>query len=336
MLKRYKEILQGAPARHTLLKMVEVDNEFYRLDDDGLWALHDDRIKEYRDLLETAEIKGHGLEPKSTLLNVKIEIAKRMLKNCYYCEVRCGADRYVRPGACGVDFVSRISSEFLHYGEEPELVPSHTIFFEGCNLKCVYCQNWQISTMVSGPVAEPKRLCEAIERRHRQGSRNVNFVGGDPIPHLHTVLETIDCTRIGIPMIWNSNMYMTTDTMKLLEGAIDVYLADFRYGNDEHALKYSKVKNYWGVVTRNFLEAQCQAEVLVRQLVLPGHVECCTRPIIAWCAENLGRGVRFNLMFQYRPEYRAEEYPEIDRPLTMAEIRRATEIAKEYGLTDLV
>jgi putative pyruvate formate lyase activating enzyme len=139
-----------------------------------------------------------------------------------------------------------------------------------------------------------------------------------------------------LPVIWNSNMYMTPEAMKILDGAVDLYLADFRYGNDEQALRYSGIRDYWEIVTRNFIEAKRQADLLVRQLVLPGHVECCTKPIVDWCADHLGKDVRFNLMFQYHPEYRAFAYQEINRPLSGSEVRRALEIVKEAGLTNVV
>lgn len=332
-MKRYESISSGVPARHLLLKSVGVDAGFESLDDGALWALHDDKISEYRKLLESS---GLHSRKSVSLLDVKVELAYRMLKACRFCERQCGIDRRERPGACCADITSHVSSEFLHQGEEPELIPSHTIFFEGCSFKCVYCQNYEIATRISGPAASAEDLCRLIERRYRQGSRNVNFVGGDPTPHLHTILKTVNCIDVNLPTIWNSNMYMSTDAMRLLEGTMDVFLADFRYGNDEHAKKYSGIDDYWNVTTRNFLEANRQAELLVRQLVLPGHVECCTKPIVEWCAANMGKNVRFNLMFQYHPVYRAYAFPEINRVLTSKEVRRAIEIVEEAGLTNVV
>lgn len=320
---------------HRFLKSVSVDAGYLLLNDQDLWKLHDEFIDQYR------QARTHGEIPtivrqEPSLIDIKIELADRMLKACGFCERRCGTNRYGKAGACHADAVSHISSEFLHQGEEPELIPSHTIFFEGCNFACAYCQNWTIATRVKGPALDADHMCRIIEARRRQGSANVNFVGGDPTPHLHTILRIVKCMPEDLPVIWNSNMYMTTEAMKLLEGVVDLYLADFRYGNDEHAYKYSGIKDYWAVTTRNFLEAKQQADVLVRQLVLPGHVECCTKPIVEWCAENLGKDVRFNLMFQYHPEYRAFAYPEINRPLNAKEVRRAAEIVKEAGLTNLV
>ncbi len=334
-MERYLKILKGAPARHILLKSVAVPSDFRGLDDKELWKLHDDKAHEYRKL-DVSIDPGKVARRIPSLLDIKIELAARIMERCYFCEIRCGANRYKRPGACGVEYQSHYYSEFLHYGEEPELVPSHTIFFEGCTFACAYCQNWTIATEIRGNIVDPKAMAGLIEERHREGGRNVNFVGGDPTPHLHTILEIISHVDSNIPTVWNSNMYITPESMKLLEGTVDVFLGDFRYGNDEHASRYSSGSNYWAVTTKAFLNAQAQADVLVRQLVLPGHVECCTRPIVEWCAKDLGRDVRFNLMFQYYPEYRANMYPEIDRTLSGDEIRRALEIVKGAGLTNLV
>jgi putative pyruvate formate lyase activating enzyme len=324
-MNRYSRILKGASARHVILKSIEVAPNFKGLDDRELWRLHDEKMKEYREL----NAKSGPLRDRRTpsLLDVKIDLAARIMEHCHFCEIRCGVNRYKRPGACGVDYRSHYYSEFLHYGEEPELVPSHTIFFEGCTFACAYCQNWTLATEIRGAVAEPEKLARLIEVRHGEGGKNVNFVGGDPTPHLCTILEVVGAVDANIPVIWNSNMYITPESMRLLEGTVDVFLG---------ASRYSSGSNYWAVTTRAFLEAKAQADVLVRQLVLPGHVECCTKPIVEWCAQNLGPDVRFNLMFQYYPEYRASWFPEINRTLSGEEIRRAVEVVRQAGLKNLV
>jgi putative pyruvate formate lyase activating enzyme len=335
-MKRYNQVIRGAPARHVILKSIAADVSYKSRDDELLLKHHDFLMVRYR-----KQLKDGGPLPKKSdlspsLLDVKIELAERMLKNCRFCERRCGINRLEKAGACGCDAVSHVASEFLHNGEEPDLIPSHTIFFEGCNFNCSYCQNWSIARLVRGPVADVDRLAKLIELRHRQGSTNVNFVGGDPTPHLATILKILKAMSVNLPVIWNSNMYMTPEAMKLIEGAVDLYLADFRYGDDDHAKRYSGIDYYWLITTQNFTEAKKQADILVRLLVLPGHVECCAGPIMRWCAENLGESVRFNLMFQYHPEYQAKNFPEINRVLTAAEISRARELAKKAGLKNLV
>jgi putative pyruvate formate lyase activating enzyme len=281
-----------------------------------------------------AEVAGDL--PPNSLLDVKLELARRMLENCTFCERRCGADRASGDkGYCGVGAASRYCSDFLHMGEEAELVPSHTIFFSGCTFRCVYCQNWDIAVHPSaGFPAEPAMLSAVLLEGLSQGSRNANFVGGNPDPNLHTILEIIGLAGEGVrflPMVWNSNMYASLETMEILEGVIDIHLGDFRYGNDDCARELSDVDGYFGVVSRNFRSAFEASEVMVRHLVLPGHLECCSRPIMEWVSENMP-GVYFNLMFQYRPEYQAGLHPGIDRRLSTEERRQALRMAEEYGL----
>jgi putative pyruvate formate lyase activating enzyme len=277
------------------------------------------------------------LEPaRCSLLDLKLELSRRMLAHCSFCERRCGADRAAgETGYCGVGAESRYSSDFLHMGEETELVPSHTIFFSGCTFRCVYCQNWDIAMHPrSGLWAEPPMLAGVLQEGIAQGSRNANFVGGNPDPNLHTILETINLVGSQgrfLPMVWNSNMYTSLEAMELLNGVIDVYLGDFRYGNDDCARELSDVEGYFAFVSRNFAFAWRTAEVMVRHLVLPGHLECCTRPIMKWVSRNMP-GAYFNLMFQYRPEYQAGLFPSIDRRLTEEERRAAGAMADEYGI----
>ncbi|MEL4304474.1 radical SAM protein [Methanococcoides sp. LMO-2] len=325
------------PARFRITKSIPVDFDPLASIED-LWTIHDLEIGKYRELLETIDLKGKNIElpeAQPSLLDLKVGIAERILGNCHLCERRCGVNRRKgEKGFCRLLETSRYASEFLHMGEEPELVPSHTIFFTGCVFACVFCQNWDISTRPeSGFVADPENLAGIIEMRRLEGSSNVNFV--TPTPHAHCVLKIINRTNVNVPMVWNSNMYHSSEVAKVLEGVIDVYLADFKYGSDECARKYSKVKDYTYVVKRNHEVAYQDAEVIIRHLVMPGHLECCTRPIAEWVASHIPE-VRFNLMFQYSPYFRASEYPEIDRRLTSNEKRRAIEIVEEAGLEDVL
>lgn len=326
-LDHYFDILEGLRVprfRETMRVPVEYNKD---ASIDNLWKVHEEAMQRL----------GETGEGEHSLLDLKVDLAWRILESCCFCEHRCEVNRLKHQvGFCGVEAVSRYASEFLHTGEEPELVPSHTIFFTGCTFRCVYCQNWDIGTSPrSGAPILAERMAEVIALRHAQGARNVNFVGGDPGPHLHTILGIINIVRVDTPMIWNSNMYQSVEAMKLLDGVIDVYLADFRYGNDDCAKRLSKIKRYWEVTTRNFLEADRQTELLVRHLVLPGHLECCTRPIVEWIGEHMP-DVRFNLMFQYRPQYKAEQYPDINRFLTREEQSLAIDIVQDAGLTNVL
>ncbi len=335
-LSRYLNVTRDRlPSQFLISQSVSVDfNRDSSMDE--LWDLHDRAMRSYREKLEGVKsIEELPRRAGSSLLDLKVAIADRILEACHFCERRCGANRRRREtGYCRCDAVSHYSAEFLHYGEEPELVPSHTVFFTGCNFSCVYCQNWEISTAPQmGTSILPQEFARIIALRRAYGSRNVNFV--TPTPHTHIILKILNALKINIPVVWNSNMYYSHEIARLLEGAVDVYLGDLRYGNDECAKKYSNVRNYWSVVTRNFMLAYTGGEILLRHLVLPGHLECCTKPIVQWTKENIPK-VRFNLMFQYNPAYRAYEYPDINRTLTPEEIQRALQIVKEAGLEDVL
>jgi putative pyruvate formate lyase activating enzyme len=275
--------------------------------------------------------------PKTSpsLLDLKVAIADRMIEKCHCCGWRCEINRKTgEKGFCRLTDFSNYASEFLHMGEEPELVPSHTIFFTGCTFGCVYCQNWDISTCPEeGVRIDPGKLARLIDLRRMHGAKNVNFV--TPTPHVHTILKTVREISINTPVVWNSNMYHSPEIAEILEGVVDVYLGDFKYGNDSCARKYSKIKNYLEIMQPNFEFAYKTAEILLRHLVLPGHLECCTKPISEWVAKNIPH-IRFNLMFQYRPCYRVIEYPELNRGLTPEEKTRAIEIVKEAGIEDLL
>ncbi|UCF07784.1 MAG: radical SAM protein, partial [Thermoplasmata archaeon] len=130
----------------------------------------------------------------------------------------------------------------------------------------------------------------------------------------------------------NSNMYLTEESMSLLDGVIDLYLTDFKYGNSRCAERLSNVKDYWDIITRNHAIARAQCEMIIRHLVLPGHFECCSKPVLSWIAENL-EGVRVNVMDQYRPEYNAHEFPELTSRLKKDEFMKAYMLARDLGLS---
>jgi len=273
-----------------------------------------------------------------SLLDLKALIAHRMMSECMICENRCMVDRTAdQRGKCRVGNSSFYASEFLHLGEESELVPSHTVFFTGCTFECVFCQNWDIAhgRMASADAGYPvdENLVETIMKREKT-ARNLNLVGGNPDQHLANVLDILIALAsrgYSRPIVWNSNLYMTPDALELLTGVADVHLADFKYGTNECGKKLSGIDNYWDVVTRNLLAVSPVSDIIIRHLVLPGHLECCTARVVEWTSKNLP-DARFNLMFQYHPDYRAGEHPEINRFLSDKERERALELAREAGL----
>lgn len=328
-LRRYFDVLDGKKLpRHIICRSILVD---VSLDepDEVLWEEHDRALKEFEKNEDrgSAEVTGGN-----SLLDLKVELANRLYRRCIFCERRCMVDRTAKHGVCGVQ-AARISSMFHHYGEEPELVPSYTVFFSGCNFRCQFCQNYDISQRITGYELSPADLSGKLEAVE---ARNINWVGGEPTPNLNFILDVLRRYNGVMPSVWNSNMYMSEEAMSLLRGTQDLFLTDLKYGNDECAKRLSKVDNYTEIVKRNHELAREQAELIVRHLVLPGHLECCTREVARFVAEELGRETRFNLMFQYRPMYRAHRHPEINRVLTGGEVSRAWEIVREAGLENVI
>jgi putative pyruvate formate lyase activating enzyme len=276
--------------------------------------------------------------PTKSYFDLKTEIANRILQQCHFCSRRCGVNRLAGElGYCKCGDTMAVSSIFAHVGEEPELVPSGTIFTMGCTIRCSHCQNWTISQwMERGAECKPRDLAREVERLRLSGCRNVNLVGGEPTPWLKQWLETFRHVSVNVPVVWNSNSYYSPETARLLAGFADVYLLDFKYGPADCAERISDAPDYWKVCTRNHLEAKKHGELIIRVLVLPNHLECCTKPTLNWIAENLGPETRVNLMFQYRPEWRANEIPELHRRLTKHETKKAVQLAKKAGLRNFV
>jgi putative pyruvate formate lyase activating enzyme len=303
-----------------------------------LWKEHSRALRSRR---------GRNSASKKSLLDLKLAIVSRMMASCELCERRCRADRESgNQGRCGV-LEARIASHFMHHGEEEPLVPSYTIFFAGCNFECVFCQNCDISTTPEAGRHIPydlmaRRLENLSEvgsagfkvtlvREWTERARNVNWVGGEPTPNLAYILRVLAETKSNLPQIWNSNMYMSEESMSLLEGTVDVFLADLKYGNDDCARRYSKVDDYFRVVARNHRISAGYADLVVRHLMLPGHLECCTIPVLEWLARNVPDAV-VNIMNQYRPMHMASHYPELMARVTQKDHQLALRRAQELGI----
>ncbi len=340
-LPRYVGVVKGElRAKFVIAKNMAVDFDSDASTED-LWNIHGLTLDEYIQMekrLDGGEAKFPDIGGEKSFLDLKLELGRRVMTSCHLCTRRCSVDRlsgergYCR---CGDEF--SVSSYFPHLGEEPELVPSGTIFTCGCSIRCLHCQNWGISQWnEQGTIAGPSRVARIVESLKSQGCRNVNMVGGDPTPNCWLWLRTMKDVNVDIATVWNSNSYYSQETAELLAGFIDLYLLDFKYGNDGCAEAISDAPGYFEACTRNHLMANRYGEVVIRVLVLPGHNECCTGAILEWIAENLGPWTRVNLMFQYRPEWRARERRELRRRLTGEEIEGALEMAERAGLKNLV
>jgi putative pyruvate formate lyase activating enzyme len=340
----YSVMRNEKPAKFLIAKKtpVEINPYLQELELKDLWRLHEkasQRFTEYLRSVKRGELSIEKLEdPKYSYLDVKIAIAYKLITPCRLCERACGALRLKgKPGVCLVDRDIIVHSFFHHMGEEAPLVPSGTIFYGGCNFKCVFCQNYDISQVRAreGEKLSPKELANIQVHLRRRGARNINHVGGEPTPHLPFILESFKYLDVNVPQLWNSNMYMSLESMMLLEDIIDIWLPDLKYGNNNCAWRLSKVRNYWEVATRNIKRAHDAGDIIIRHLVMPNHLECCTRPILEWIAKNTPRAL-VNIMDQYRPEHLVAKYPkmysDIARRPTRNEILEAYRIAEELGI----
>lgn len=297
--------------------------------------IKDPNIKVRKALPKYFDILEGKAKPKfkSANLDNKIKEAYLILENCQLCERKCKVNRRKgEKGFCQVQDRMKICSIFPHFGEEFFFVPSLTIFFWSCTFSCQFCQNWTISQRIDeGEVYQEKELAKIIDSYSRS-SRNVNFVGGEPTTCLPFILKTLKYVKSDIPVVWNSNFYMSDVAMKLLSGIVDVYLSDWKYFSDKCAERLSKVKNYIKIIKRNHNLAFSDSELVTRHLILPNHFECCTKPILEYLAQNFKDKVILNLMDQYRPCYNAYMYPEISRTLTFEEFEKVENLAKELNL----
>ncbi len=286
-------------------------------------------LKRYLKILDEKE------KPKFQKVNLEKLEAKafEIVSKCELCERKCKVKRLKgEKGYCKAPPSLRISSIFAHYGEEYFFVPSLTIFFMGCTFSCVFCQNWEISQWYEqGYELSPKDLAKTIELRANE-CRNINLVGGEPTPYLPWIIQSLRYVKAPLPIIWNSNFYMSVTTMNILKGIVDVYLSDWKYGNNACAERLSNAKNYCEIVERNHELAFKSGELVIRHLVLPGHVKCCTKPVLKRIAELFGDKVIVNIMAQYRPEYKAKEFKDIARYPSRKELEEAWSYAEKLGL----
>lgn len=269
------------------------------------------------------------------------------LHRCTLCPRKCGADRYTKAGFCGSGSLVRAAKAYLHMWEEPCISGtrgSGTVFFSGCCLKCCYCQNYKISCENLGKEISETRLAEIFLELQKKGAHNINLVS--PTQFVPQIISALDlCSgKLKIPVVYNTGGYERVETLKMLEGYIDVYLPDFKYFDDALAEKYSGAKNYFEVVTAALKEMYRQVGdyktengiicrgMIIRHLVLPTHRHDSIR-ILEWIAENLPRsGVMISLMSQYTPFYKSSEHKEISRRISTFEYNSVLDKARELEL----
>jgi putative pyruvate formate lyase activating enzyme len=277
--------------------------------------------------------------------------AVERLRHCLVCPRNCGIDRIAgRTAVCHTGRYAQVSSYFPHLGEEDCLRGwrgSGTIFFSMCNLRCVFCQNYDISQVQRGSEASPERLAVMMLELQAEGCHNINFVTPE-----HVVPQVIEAVAIAaerglrLPLVYNTSAYDSFDSLQLLDGIIDIYMPDFKFWDSTASLRYVKAKNYPEVARCGIREMHRQAGVLkcderglakrgvlVRHLVMPGDAAG-TESIMRFLADEISRDTYVNVMSQYHPAGRvsAAEFREINRQISIPEYDRALEAAHCAGL----
>jgi putative pyruvate formate lyase activating enzyme len=261
----------------------------------------------------------------------RAEIAYEALRACRLCPRNCGIDRTAgQVGFCGLDDAVRCYREVLYNGEEADLNPSHHIYFAGCNLRCEFCTvaEWNESP------GEAKKtniddLQKRIAERKQQGARTLNLLGGEPAVSIYGILELLSHLDCETTVVWNSNMFYNNIVDELIAGLVDVYLADLKVGNRRCAESILKAADYLEVTKRNIISARTHGRVIVRHVILPGHTECCLKPILHWLAEELP-GVEVSLRGDYFPPAETKAAPA--GYLGRKEFQNCVELATQLGL----
>lgn len=289
---------------------------------------------------------------KAAEIAVRAGEARRVASSCSLCPRKCGVDRTAgERGYCGAGPEPAIAASVAHFGEEPPLTGqggAGTIFFAQCNLRCVYCQNHQISQGRAGRPLSPEALAQEILRLQAEGCSTIEPVS--PSHHLPGLLAALaQAAEQGLarPVVYNTNAYEAPETLDLLDGIVDVYLPDLKYASDQVALKFSDVGDYVSVAREAIVRMHRQVGNLVvdlsgtavtgmilRHLVLPGDLAG-TRDTLLWVRDHLPSTITLSLMAQYSPLHRAERFPELNRKLTADEYDRAVDLAWELGFENV-
>jgi len=289
-----------------------------------------------------------GLYEKGELIR-RIQLLKEFLSECRLCPRECRVDRLNgEKGICQAGSEPTISSAFPHFGEEPPLVGyqgSGTIFLTHCNLRCVFCQNYDISHLGNGERITSREMAQAMVRLQEMGCHNINFVTPTHYtPQIVASLSEAIERGLRLPIVYNCSGYESIEVIRLLEGVVDIYMPDVKFMDEKHSKQFSNAPDYPEVIKKVLREMHRQvgdltidsrgiAEkgLLIRHLVMPNGVAS-SETVLRFIAEEISVHSYVNIMDQYRPEYRAHEYPEINRRATHKEYMEAVQWAKRYQL----
>jgi putative pyruvate formate lyase activating enzyme len=282
---------------------------------------------------EKVETMARPIGRRADLARERAGAARAMLANCHFCAHHCGVNRITgRAGACHAGAEPRFFLSQTELTDELELIPTFAIALSGCDLRCDFCitgaESWNAR---AGENFRADEMAERAKTALKEGARTIMILGGEPTVHLHAALELVAWLPNSARLVWKTNAHGSLQARELLEGMFDTWLADFKFGNDECARRLAKIRGYTGVVKGNLLWAHARCELIVRHLLMPGHLNCCWRPVAAWLAENLP-GVKVNLRSGFWPAWRARVHREFSGTVSHDEVEQARQIAENHGL----
>lgn len=283
---------------------------------------------------------------------IKIESLKNKIASCTLCPRNCKVNRLMgEKGYCKTLDNPIISSASPHFGEEKELVGingSGTIFFSNCNLGCVYCQNWEISHKGEGITVTNEKLAELMLNLQSIGCHNINLV--TPTHQIHNIVIAISIASkngLKIPIVYNCGGHESIETLKILEGIIDIYMPDFKYGDNETAVKYSDCLNYFDVAKEALREMYNQEGdltiddagimkrgLIVRHLVLPNNLAN-SENVLNFIAKEISTNILLNIMDQYYPAFKSKYHESLNRRIKPSEYSNVLHLAKNLGFQHL-
>jgi putative pyruvate formate lyase activating enzyme len=282
--------------------------------------------------VETITSKRAG-QNRPALAFERAQAARRLLADCQFCSHHCGVNRLTgERGLCHAGAETRFFSAQVEVGDELELIPSFNVALSGCDLRCDFCitgaPSWNPGAGAGFDISMvAARAKHALDR----GARSVMLLGGEPTIHLPAALEFAAALPATARLVWKTNAHGSGQARDLLEDIFDVWVADYKFGNDTCAARLAKVPGYVQVVQENLLWAHRHSELIVRHLLMPGHLECCWKPVAEWLATELP-GVKVGLRTGFWPAWRSARHPELCRTPKAEECAQAWEIARGFAL----
>jgi putative pyruvate formate lyase activating enzyme len=277
--------------------------------------------------------KGEPGLDLTPILSERVDQAKSHYRRCLLCEHRCAVDRTSgERGECKAGAEARVFRHRVEYGEELELVPSHLFYLSGCDLRCSFCiAEANAFDPRRGRTLTPAYFSEAVAWGRERHARNVQWVGGEPTIHLPAILEAMAGCDDLPPVVWKSDFHGTPEAFDLLSGLVQTYVADFKFGNNECARRICGTDNYVDVVGRNLKIAATHGNLIIRHLLLPGHFECCYRPVVEWVRRHLPNA-KFSIRDGYLPKWKARHDADLAGTLEAKAGPQARDWATARGL----